>query len=164
MNGYLIALLSTALGISLVSILTSDGAGGGIAKHVRLLSSLILICILIIPFENLIEKLKNLTSGEITFPGIELPEENDAKDQLQGTLDDASKQYFVQSLTQMLEKQFAIQSGDLRCNVRWTQQEDRAVPQKITVILSGSAIWKDPHPIEAFVTELIGCECITAIE
>ena len=164
MEGYLIALLSTALGITLVSILTPEGSGGGIAKHVRLLSALLMICILIIPFEKLIQNLRHLTTGDLSFPGIENPNENDANDQFQSTLDEASKQYFTQSLTQMIESQFAISSGDLRCVINWRQEADTAVPTKVTVLLSGSAIWKDPHQIEAFVTELIGCECITAIE
>ncbi len=67
-------------------------------------------------------------------------------------------------LTVTIEKQFGIEAGEVRCLVAWEQEGETLTPTRVTVVLSGKAIWKDPHAIEAFVTELLGCDCTTAIE
>lgn len=163
MTSYIISLVSASLAISLISILSPEGNGGGIAKHIRLISSLFLICVLIAPVGQLIGGLRNLATGSFTLPEFELPNEEDGNLQLQDSLDSASKQYFLDSLTILLLQEFSIQEGDLSCKAVWDEQDGQIAPKKITIILSGSAIWKDPKKIQAFVTDLLGCECITAI-
>lgn len=78
-------------------------------------------------------------------------------------MESASRSYFAQSLTQMLEQRFSIPAGEIRCTVRW-QQDEELRPDRVTLVLSGSAIWKNPAEMEEFVTGLLGCECVTAIE
>ena len=164
MEAYIISLLSTSLAIALVSILTPEGTAGGIAKHVRLLSSLLLLSILTVPIGNCIKELQKIANGDFSILGMEIPNENDVQNDLQATLDETSKRYVLQSLTQRLEEEFAIDTGDIRCVAVWENQDQKAVPIRVTVLLSGSAIWKDPKPIEAFVSNLLGCDCITALE
>ena len=50
------------------------------------------------------------------------------------------------------------------CAVLWEEEDGIAAPARVTVILSGGSIWKDPNAIEATVSALLGCECVTAIE
>lgn len=164
MTAYIISLVSASLAVALISILTPEGSGGGIAKHVRLLSSLFLICVLIAPIGQFIGGLRDLANGNFSLPEIEIPNESDSKLEMQTTLDEASKQYFLDSLTLLLLKEFEIKEGDLRCTATWTEQDGQATPKIITVLLSGSAIWKDPAKIQAYVSDLLGCECIAAIE
>ena len=163
MTSYLISLVSASLAVSLISILAPEGSGGGIGKHIRLLSALFLICVLIAPVGQLIGGIRDLANGNFTLPEIALPNEEDGNLQLQSSLDDASKQYFLDSLTILLLQEFSIEEGDLSCKAVWSEQEGQTLPKRITIILSGSAIWKDPNKIQSFVTELLGCECITAI-
>ena len=59
--------------------------------------------------------------------------------------------------------QMILRQETVRCAVEWKTGEP-ATPERITVILSGGAIWKDPEKLEAFVRDLIGCDCVTAIE
>ena len=84
--------------------------------------------------------------------------------ELQDALDDASKEYFEGMLKETLCKEFAILEDDLRVRVEWAGKDEDLRPQKVTVILSGKAIWKDTGKIEAFVTSLLGCDCVSAIE
>ena len=163
MTSYIISLVSASLAVTLISILSPEGSGGGIAKHIRLLSALFLICVLIAPVGRLIGGIRDLANGDFMLPEIELPNKEDSNLQMQGALDDASKKYFLDSLTLMLLQEFSIQEGDLTCKAIWTERDGQTVPKKITVILSGSAIWKDANKIQAFVSDLLGCECITAI-
>ena len=164
MKAYLISLIATALAVAMVSILTPEGEKGGIAKHVRLLTSLLLITALISPVVGLIDGMRALAEGNLELPWEENAPQEDYSEQLQGALDTASTTYFTDRLTQTVEEQFEISAGEVRCAVQWEAVDGKLAPARVTVILSGSAIWKDPAEIEAFVSTLLGCECVSAIE
>ena len=159
MQTYLLSLLGGALAAALVGILAPEGA----SRHIRLVSSLFLICVLVAPLPKAI--------GSVSSWFEELEEAADAGEsgggdyaaQLEAAMESASRSYFAQSLTQMLEQRFSIPAGEIRCTVRWQQGEEPR-PERVTLVLSGSAIWKNPAEMEKFVTGLLGCECVTAIE
>ena len=159
MQTYLLSLLGGALAAALVGILAPEGA----SRHIRLVSSLFLICVLVAPLPKAI--------GSVSSWFEELEEAADAGEsgggdyaaQLEAAMESASRSYFAQSLTQMLEQRFSIPAGEIRCTVRWQQGEELR-PERVTLVLSGSAIWKNPAEMEEFVTGLLGCECVTAIE
>ena len=159
MQTYLLSLLGGALAAALVGILAPEGA----SRHIRLVSSLFLICVLVAPLPKAI--------GSVSSWFEELEEAADAGEsgggdyaaQLEAAMESASRSYFAQSLTQMLEQRFSIPAGEIRCTVRW-QQDEELRPDRVTLVLSGSAIWKNPAEMEEFVTGLLGCECVTAIE
>lgn len=106
--------------------------------------------------------MQNWQSGDLTLPWLENVEENDYQEDMQEALDTASRDYFTKMLTQTLEQKFLMDVGDVRCAVHWS--DGGSSPEKVTVILSGSAIWKDPKEIQSFVTSLLSCECAVAIE
>lgn len=160
MKSYLYALLLVSLAAALAGILSPEGEKGGILKHVRLLSSLLLICVLILPLKSGISYLFALQNGEIPLPDWVDSNEDERQEELQEHLDLVSKEYFTQSLTARLESEFSIATGEVRCMLKWNEN----TPVLVTVVLSGKAIWKDPEAIESFVTALVGCDCQTAIE
>jgi len=116
-------------------------------------------CVLILPIRSGIAYLFALQNEDVTLPDWAEPPA-DGESALQDRLDFVSKEYFTKNLTQTLEQEFAITSGEVRCIIRW---EDDA-PSLVTVVLSGKAVWKDPYAIEAFVESLLACECQSAIE
>ena len=164
MKDYLLTLIAAALIAALVGILSPDGERGGIAKHLKLLTALFLICVLISPLCGILTDLKSLMDGTLSIPNLTPDTEDDYRQQMDAALDAATESYFTDMLTQTLESQFSIAKGDIDCRVDWTRDGDQITPRRVTVILSGKAIWKDPKPIEEFVSELLGCECQTAIE
>lgn len=164
MGTYLISLIAAALVAALVGILTPEGAGGGIAKHMRLLIALFLLCALISPIKETITSLMDFANGELPLPELGDVGEEDYQKALEEAMSTSSKAYLVQLLTQGIEREFSIADGEVRCAVRWNDAKDDLRPTRVTVILSGRAIWCDPAPIEQYVTNLIGCECVTAIE
>ncbi len=164
MKSYLISLVSVSLVIALVSLLAPDGKGGGAARYVRLVAALLLICTLIAPLRSLLGGLRALANGEFALPSLELPDQADREEELQATLDASSKTYFLQALTQLLEQEFDLEAGTVRCRAQWKEENGQARPTQITVLLSGSAIWKNPKTIQNYVRDLLDCECITAIE
>ena len=160
MKAYILTIFATALIMTVVDILAPSG---GAAKHLKLVTSLVFVCVLISPTVSLAQRLQDFANGN-----WELAIEEEVKDhyssQLQNALDDASFSYFEGMLKQTLCQEFAITEDDLRVRVEWADANADAHPQKVTVILSGKAIWKDPAKIEEYVTSLLGCDCASAIE
>lgn len=159
MQTYLLSLLGGSLAVALIGILAPNGA----SKHIKLISSLFLVCILVAPLPKAIGSIRSWMDDL----NQEIDSGSDSSDyatQMEEAIESASKTYFAQSLTQMLEQRFSITPGEIRCSIQWAEGDEQMQPLRITLILSGSAIWKNPADMEEFVTELLGCECVTAIE
>ncbi len=164
MKEYIVSLITAALVAALIGILSPDGEGGGLAKHMRLLTSLFLLCVIIAPVGEMIGSFDDLLEGTDPFPEIDGSTAEDYQTQLEEALASAAKPYFASLLIEAIEREFSIPTGEVRCAIRWSEDAGNAFPERISIILSGSAIWKDPSGIENFVRERIGCECVTAIE
>ena len=162
-KAYMISIFATALLITVVDILAPTGTGGGLSRHLKLVSSLVFVCILISPTVSLAQRL-----GEFANGNWELDIEGDIEDhyaeQLQNALDDASREYFAGMLTKTLCEQFDIIEDDIRVHVEWIGEGENLRPKKVTVVLSGKAIWKNPAKIEEYVSTLLDCDCVSAIE
>lgn len=157
MKAYLLSLLGTAFATALVNLLCPDRS----QRYMKFMTSMLFLCVLASPLPQILHAAEELVSnGDSLFdpPSTEQsPSRNDY-------LDEASKTYFVQHLTHLLETELQIPAGEVRCAVLWEEEDGIATPVRVTVILSGSSIWKDPNRIEATVSALLGCECVTAIE
>ena len=158
MKEYLLSLIIVSLAIALVGLFAPNAT----TSHVKLICSLIFICVLAAPLPQFLKKLPEL-SAEILDISSQPDAENEYDEIMSDALENASKTYLAQALTSLLEERFSIPAGEVRCVIQW-KSEETAEPQKVTVILSGSAIWKNPDQIESLVTELLGCPCVTAIE
>lgn len=160
---YLLSIFATALLITVVDILAPATNGGGLARHLKLVTSLVFVCILISPTVSLAQKLGEFAKGNWEF-GIEGDIEDHYSSELQDALDNASRDYFEGMLTQTLCNEFNIVEDELRVRVEWSGEGENLRPEKVTVILSGKAIWKNPAKIEEYVSSLLGCDCVSAIE
>ena len=158
---YLLSIFATALFITVVDILAPSGSG--LSKYLKLTSSLVLVCILIAPTVSWAQRLKEIANGDWSF-SIEGEIEDSYSSELQNALDNASFAYFEGMLKQTLCQEFTIAEDDLRLRVDWDGSGENVRPKKVTVILSGKAIWKDPAKIEGYVTSLLDCDCVSAIE
>ena len=164
MKAYLLSILAASIAAALINLLSPAGEGGGIGKHLKLTVALFLICVLITPLKSGMEAILDWSSGKLPFWENEEDIAEDYRDRLDGALTDASREYVAQALTETLQAQFDMDPGTVRCALEWSGSGEEARPSRVTVLLSGKSIWKDPHAIEDFVTELLDCECITAIE
>ena len=156
---YFTSVLGAALTVAVVNLLAPESY----AKIIRLISSLLLICVLISPLPSAIKKLADLPD-QLEDLSNSASESSPYKEQMEEALNQSSRAYFAQALTQMLEARFEISTGEVRVVIRWTEQDDSTRPERVTVILSGSAKWKNPSEIEEFVSGLLGCDCVSAIE
>lgn len=161
MKAYFFSVLAVCLSATLLGILSPDGKGGGLARHFRLLAALVLLAVLASPLPALLQKAQ--AGLLLSVEKIRDAEEGDARAEWEKTMENTSKDYFVSSLTSLLETRFSIPTGEVRVGVEWSDG-DEVLPLRVTAVLSGNAIWKDPREIETFVTDLLGCPCETAIE
>ena len=164
MKEYIISLMTASFVVAMIGILAPQGEGGGIAGHLRLLSALFLVTVIIAPVGELLPVLGELREELQTEHTPQDSVGDGYRDQLNGSVTSAAKPYFASLLIDTLEKEFSIPKGEVRCAIRWCEENDSVYPEQITVILSGSSIWRDPAPIEDFVRDRIGCACVSAIE
>ena len=161
MKSYFFSLISASFVVAIVGILAPNAKN---AKVLRLLTSLFLVCILVLPFRTFIKEFASFLRGDIPLLESETDAELNAEEQFQRSVNDASKTYFTQSLTHLIEEKFSIKTGNVSCKVRWEEGEDSPVPAGVVVLLSGSAIWKNTAEIEEYITDLLNCPCNAAIE
>lgn len=160
---YMLSIFATALLITVVDILAPSGTNGGLSKHLKFMTSLVFVCILISPTVSLAERLGEFANGNWEFD-VEGDIENHYAEELQNALDDASRDYFEGMLTKTLCEQFEIAEDDIRTHIEWSGEGENLRPRKVTVILSGKAIWKNSAKIEEYVSSLLDCDCVSAIE
>ena len=161
-KAYLLSIFATALLITVVDILAPASAGG-LSKHLKLVLSFVFVCVLISPTVTLAERLLAFSNGDWEFD-IEGDIEDHYSSELQDALDNASRDYFEGMLTQTLCNEFEIAEDDLRVRVDWDGVGESLRPQKVTLILSGNAIWKNSAKMEEYVSSLLNCDCVSAIE
>ena len=154
MTAYLLTLFGSTLAVALVDLLVPERG----RKTVRLISALFLLCVLSAPLPCAFRAIR-----DYTIPDAAQDAREEYTQKMKQAMESASRTYFARTLTELIGEQFALAEGSVRCEIEW-EADNETVPKKITVILSGSAIWRNPEKIESFVEDLIGCECVTAIE
>ena len=156
---YFLSLLGAAFLAAVVGVLAPDGSGG-VGKHLRLLSALVVLCVVAAPLPRLVSGLRDLP-GRVTE--IIRSPETDPETRSDDTLNAASRAYFAQALTAKLAERFSLRTDEIQCAIRWSPDGNDARPISVTLILTGSARWKDPREMEQYVRDLLGCPCDTAI-
>ncbi|MDY3863243.1 MAG: hypothetical protein SOZ51_03980 [Eubacteriales bacterium] len=154
MTAYFLTLFGAALAVALVDLLVPERG----RKTVRLISALFLLCVLSAPLPRAFRAVR-----DYTLPDAADDAREEYSRRLEEAMQSASRTYFAKTLCDLICEQFSLPEETVRCAVEWKTGEP-ATPERITVILSGGAIWKDPEKLEAFVRDLIGCDCVTAIE
>ena len=160
MASYCLSIFAAALAGALIGILSPSG---GLSKYLRLAVSGFLLCALLSPLPALLSHFQELPDP--LLPNAPSTDQEEYESILEGALQENAKTYFTQMLTQTLCRELSVSEGELRCRVLWDESTPGSIlPLRVTVILRGSAIWKDPQPIKDMVIELLNCECVVAIE
>ena len=154
MTSYLLTLFGAALAVALVDLLVPERG----RKTVRLISALFLLCVLSAPLPRAFRAVRDWT-----LPDAAGDARKEYTRRMTEAMESASRTYFARTLCGLITEQFGLADGTVRCAVEW-REGDETVPERVTVILSGGAVWENPEKIEVFVHDLIGCDCVTAIE
>ena len=167
MREYLYSIVCFTCATGLVLILAPDGVRQGLKKHVKFIGALCLICILIKPTTELLDALDSF--GDNGFSGI-IDDESKLYDKYeeiyQNYLDGGYGENIGDAVKDSLYERFQIEKKHCRILTEFADRNGDGIrePKKITVILSGSAKFKEPESIKCFVSELFDCEAVVAIE
>ena len=165
MTGYFWGLLAVSVCCAAVEFLTPSGEGGGVAGHMRFMSALCLLCVLVTPLTPLLAEgnLADRIEGAIDDwldEGERAQEEYG--DRWEEQLEEMDSMYAEASIASLLQQAFGIAADDLAVRV-----ETSDTGETITAVhigLSGRAIWLNTHEIEAYIEEMLGCECTTYVK
>lgn len=161
MQNYFAGILAAVSVTLLLRLLMPEGSGP--EKHLKLLTALFLLLSILSPAKGMIEGLLAWEGGNAPLPdGWE--SEQDPEATLNESLQNAEKTYFAECLVQAVSEEFELSPGTLRVSVKWSYDASPLRPEKITFILSGNSIWKDPHAICDYASKLLNCPCDAAIE
>ena len=167
MSGYVYSIVCVSAAIGIACALSPDGVGGGLKKHMKLVCALCFLCVLIGPLLGVLDSVKD--TFEDIGAGLDGEDEELRREYemiyneyIEGGYGDNIET----AVKELLSLRLGISSENVRANVRFEDKNGDGVKEigKITVILSGKEIFRNPAEIKACITETFDCECDCAIE
>ena len=163
MGEYIYSVVCVSAAIGIASAVAPEGIRGGLKKHMKLIAGLCLLCVMIGPIVGAIDTIRD--TFDAATEGI-----NGEGEDLRGGYENIYKSYLegeygdnvALAVKDCLLERFSI-PGD-ECRVRVDFDNELIEPEKITVILSGRSVLRDPKEIKSFVRETFGCECSCAVD
>ena len=165
MRAYIYSVVCMAAVGGIVLIVSPDGMRSGIKKHIRLICSLCMLCVMISPVTNLLESIRDIGHR------VDEPDDDGYLQGIYESIYDASSEgYFGDGVGNAVKDQlferFGISPRECRTLVEFCDENGDGFrePKKITVILSGSSVFRDPRQIEGYISGKFGCQCVCAVE
>ncbi|MBQ9161829.1 MAG: hypothetical protein IJX74_00995 [Clostridia bacterium] len=157
-NKYIYSLILTAFIAVVVELISPAGDGGGVGKHVNMICGLCIAVALINPLKDGAQWLV-----ELARDGIEGIVETSEMPSAEQYGDAFAEQIYTVSdseIKRLLCEKFAISENDIEIHSTFNEEYR---PMRITVLLSGQAVFKDPHKITDYLSGAFGCEAVVAI-
>ena len=171
MSAYILTLLSASLAVCVIELLLPKGDGERVASHVRLVSGLFLLVALLNPLREGLTLLRSAASGELGEVIAErLPTSSPEEDyaaSFNATLSEVGRREVEAWVKETLSAVFAIPSEgcavEAVCQVEETEEGVALSLAELRIGLKGKYILEDPHPIETYVSERLGCPCFVTV-
>ena len=134
---------------------------GKTAGYMRLIAALCLLCVVIKPLGSAVTQIPELFEKmtDAAYEGSE--ERREYEDILTGEVEQIVRESVVGALKEQLRLQFGVENCEIGVSLAREGQGFRV--EKAVVTLMGKDIFRDPYAIEAYVGDLLGCECATVI-
>ena len=165
MQGYLMGLLGLAVCCAVVELLSPEGEGGGIARHIRLMSGLCLLCVAVTPLVSWGGQVGSLPErlGEAGEEWIEESEDSGESfaSRWQAQNEQLDLSIAAETLAEMIEQRFSLAASDCRVSLA---TDGAGALCEVRVAFSGRAIWVNAQEVKNWISELLGCECTVYIE
>lgn len=157
MREYLMSLIMAALTVGLVGALVPEGDGGGLRRYVTFVGSLCVLILLISPITSVLGFVGDLSDG-----GFDISLENTTEqyeEQFRQYITSLGEESISVELADVICEEFNISEQECHVKVDTYELQGEMAVGRVTVILSGKAIFQDPYEIEQYITGLLGCEC-----
>ena len=165
MRGYLYTVVCMAALSGVVLLVAPDGVKSGLKKHIRLICSICMLCIMISPISRVVDGIKNI--GDMI---IEPDKEDGLHSAYESMYEEKNEENFSEVLEDAVKEELknalSISANECRTIIEFSDVDDDGFrePVKITVVLSGTAIFKNPRNVESIIFGKFGCDCVCAIE
>jgi hypothetical protein len=165
MRQYLMSLFVLALCCAVVELLSPEGEGGGIARHIRLLSGLCLLLFALTPAMSWVEQGRSPLGALSDALDEWIAQSETSGDAFRERWEQQSEQIDLnvaaETVAEMIEERFSLAASDCRVTLK---TDARNQLEEVCVALSGRAIWIDAQQIQAMVRETLGCACTVYVE
>ena len=148
MNGYIYGLVCAAAAVGIAEAVIPESAKT--RPYLKLVFGLALLLAVIRPFGEFIRYLPELGNSFIV--------EDESTEDYSDIADEALGEAYASGVRTELEATFGLSNFEVGVAVG----KDR-LPEKITIVLGGRDVFRNPHDIEAHIGEIFGCECIVVI-
>lgn len=166
MRAYVVGLFALSVCCAIVELFSPEGEGGGVARHIKWLSGICLLCVLWVPLSNLMAGGKQVPDR--IFDAVEewLDGGEDAQKEYDQYWKEQQEQldlsYAGEAIREVLCRQFEQETSNITVGIETDETGERLA--LIRVGLSGKAIWLDTHQLEDFIQEMFGCESTIYLE
>ncbi len=158
MREYLMSVIGAALLVGVIGMMVPTSAGEGLKRYVGLLGSLCVLCILIAPAAEVLEALSGLSRGRLPEWLEKSGEEYSQK--YSDFLLSVGKENIEEGIVALLGEQFGIPESEVSVTAEVRERDRELEVVRVTVVLTGRSVLRDPYAIEAYISSLLGCECI----
>ncbi len=165
MKQYLMGLFALALCCAVVELLSPEGEGGGIARHVRLMSGLCLLSVAISPLAAWAEQGGSPLVALSNALDEWIAQSEASGESFEARWEEQSEQLDLtvaaETVAEMIEQRFALAASDCRVTLA---TDGEATLTEVRVALSGRAIWTNSQEIQRYIRETLGVSCTVYIE
>lgn len=166
MSAYILPLLAASLAAALVELLAPKGDGGRIAAHVRMIAGLYLLVALLNPLREGLDLLRSAAEGDLTarLEGsvtAYTPEDYEAF--FRASLSALGKDETQAQVTSALESVFGIPSDACAVEAVCESDGETLILREVRIGLKGKYALKNPHPIEKYFADALGCPCYVTV-
>jgi len=163
MNKYLISIIIVSIAIGLCNIISPKHKG--IEKHIKLVGMLIILSVAISPI------VKALDDADFNFLES-IKEKISAGTENQDDYNQILKEYLTSfSLAEAKEyiksdliEEYDIPEGECEIIIEIDQSENETKIKRISVLLSGYSVFKNPYEIEQYLSQNYECDAQVAIK
>ncbi len=162
MAPYILSLVAASVAAALIELLAPRGEGGRMAAQVRMVAGLFLLVALLNPLRVGLKYLTGLgDSVEMGSPSVE-PSDYEAT--LQASVLTLGSAELGAWVKEILASDFSVPPDRVEVIPVWEDSDTLPPPlSELCIVLSGSAMLTDPHPIEAYFSGVLGCPCRVSI-
>lgn len=159
---YLIHVVSAVVAGTLAELLPPDGEEGS-GRMLKLLVSLLILCVIALPLLELLSGAPDALLGQIEdyFDALEEDGQTVYDEYAAQTMEyiraESADQAEIE-LAALLASHFDISRENIQVEITLSSGEEGISLKKVTVLLSGSAVFADPYAIEEYLAVLFGSE------
>ena len=162
MKSYLVTIIIVSVGMSLFEMLAP--IHNGLERYIRSISLLVILVFSIYPIIDLIKDIDLSALDELKEQIIIDQSSENYQEILSQYLNSYSIDKLKDTVKETLDKKFNIPYNECEIKVNTEISDGQIILTKVTVLLMGGSIFKNPYNIENYLKELLGCESIVLIK